>query len=80
MNRYALAAESGHVRAEFAKVWDRTKVLDRATQMASEAIAAALRGEHVELPGHPAPNAEATEWHAYFIQRATVVLETEGVV
>jgi hypothetical protein len=77
MNAEILAQADAHVQEEWWKLRDRNGTVDRALQIASEAIAAALRGEKVALVGKPLPDAPATDWHAYFVQEAAKRLEVE---
>lgn len=73
MNRYVLAAESDHVRAE----WDRTRGLlkrqERGLQLAVEAFLAGTKP--ADLSGAPSADAPEHEWVGYWVGRGAVELE-----
>lgn len=80
VNLGILDAAPPHIREEVAKYRDETRVATFAVTIASEAIAAALRGEDTGLKDLPKKDASAAEWHAYFIQAASNRLWKENVI
>lgn len=75
MNPVAIQTAPEHVQEEFEKLRRQQRVSGMAVTIASEAIAAALRGEPTGLKDLPGNDASAADWHAWFMQAAANRLE-----
>lgn len=80
MNREILAQADPHIQEMWELEVENGKILDRSLQIAAAMIAAALRGEKVEMPGKPDADAPTKDWQDWFLWQGARHLREHGVI